>query len=176
MDPDVITQRRHLLVGGLGAGALAALLPGAICGDEGAAASRDAQAIPEPPLAQAGAPDSARVVQQADGFDVGPSAIGSISQAFRTFTFVLSDGDFAERTSAVARPAGAGFITFLNGLDFAFVRADGSTILTERPLGQFFANVGLRGDNLVCTVRLTDRNADDPVRVVVTAGVLFWTA
>lgn len=46
--------------------------------------------------------------------------------------------------------------------------------LTERPLGQFYAGIGLRGNNLVCTMRLTDSNVDDPVFIQVTGIVVFY--
>jgi hypothetical protein len=48
----------------------------------------------------------------------------------------------------------------LQDLYYAFT--SGSS-LTERPLGQLVVDTGMRGDNLVCGVRLTDSNADDPV-------------
>ena len=79
----------------------------------------------------------------------------------------------SEQTAAVNRPSGAGFTVMLIALQYAFVN-QGGTFLRERPLGEFIADVGLRGDNLVCRVRLTDINADDPVSINVTAGVLFF--
>jgi hypothetical protein len=71
-------------------------------------------------------------------------------------------------------PPGAGFFVVLRGFTGAFVSPDGS-LLTDRPLGQFSVNVGVRSGALVCRVRLTDENSDDAVRIIVTAYVVFIT-
>lgn len=63
----------------------------------------------------------------------------------------------------------------LQDMYYAFVNTVNGNTLTERPLGQFVVDVDMRGDNLVCGVRLTDSNADDPVSIAVTAAVLFFT-
>ncbi len=170
------TGRRDLLCGAIALATIAGTAtkvfgqgPGSTDGGAPATSAVETSITP------AGAAQSAEVTQLDDGFNVAPLAINQIGSAFRTYAFDLSNGDFSEQTSAVPLPPGAGFITLLNSLDYAFVRSPGSTTLTERPLGQFHVAVGMRGNNLVCRVRLTDTNADDPVRVRVTAGVLFWT-
>ncbi|MCA9234319.1 MAG: hypothetical protein KDA44_02555 [Planctomycetales bacterium] len=173
------SDRRQMIAGGLGLGTLAAAASLAMADEQavdGPSVSVEVESTEGPAVESAGGSVDAEITQLDDGFDVAPLAIGQISQAFRTFTFVLGDGDFSEQTSAVPRPNNAGFVTFLNTLNYAFVTSSGSTTIKERPLGQFFARVGLRGNNLVCTVRLTDRNADDAVRITVSAGVLFWTS
>lgn len=97
------------------------------------------------------------------------SNIASVSS--HTFQFQRANGDYEEKTIAVSRPPGAGFTVMLQDLYYAFTSG---ASLTERPLGQFVVDIGMRGDNLVCGVRLTDSNADDPVSIEVTAAVLFF--
>lgn len=97
-----------------------------------------------------------------------------VSIASNTFSFQLNNGNATEQTVAVSRPAGAGFTVMLQDLYYSFVDRNNRSQLTERPLGQFIADIGLRGNELVCRVRLTDRNADDPVSIFVTAAVLFF--
>jgi hypothetical protein len=82
-------------------------------------------------------------------------------------------GRVLEQSQVVNVPAGAGFFTGINGIDGAFTTSD-FTHLTERPLGEFSAFVGLRGNNLVCTVRLTDSNSDDPIQIVVRGFIAFF--
>ena len=94
--------------------------------------------------------------------------------ALNTFSFQLDNGNTVEQTVAVNRPPGAGFTVMLQDLYYSFVNRDNRAQLTERPLGQFIADIGLRGNELVCRVRLTDRNADDPVSIFVSAAVLFF--
>jgi hypothetical protein len=99
-----------------------------------------------------------------------------VSIATNEFVFQESSGTpgrFLEQAVAVTRPPNAGFFTLMTKVSHAFMTPD-LQFLTERPLGQVFAQVGMRGDNLVCTVRLTDSNADDPIRIRVTAHVLFF--
>jgi len=56
----------------------------------------------------------------------------------------------------------------------AFV-TDGGAHLTERPLGEFEVSVGFAGPtNLPCTIRLTDSNSDDPVKVNVRGLIVFF--
>lgn len=84
-------------------------------------------------------------------------------------------GRTLEQTRTVTRPPGSGFFVGLNVINGAFTTSDFQH-LTERPLGQFFVIVGMRGDNtLVCQVRLTDSNSDDPVFIRVRAFVIFFT-
>ena len=94
--------------------------------------------------------------------------------ALNTFSFQLDNGNTVEQTVAVNRPPGAGFTVMLQDLYYSFVNRDNRAQLTERPSGQFIADMGLRGNELVCRVRLTDRNADDPVSIFVSAAVLFF--
>ena len=71
-------------------------------------------------------------------------------------------------------PPGAGFFVVLRGFTGAFVDPDGR-LLTQRPLGLFSVNVGVRSGALVCRVRLTDENSDDAIRIIVTAYIVFIT-
>jgi hypothetical protein len=59
----------------------------------------------------------------------------------------------------------------INGFFFT----DGGAHLTQRPLGQFQVSAGWREPNtVVCRVRLTDENMDDPIRIQVSGTVLFY--
>jgi hypothetical protein len=99
-----------------------------------------------------------------------------VSLAFNTFTFQGNSntpGRFLEQSVVVNVPSGAGFFTCAPHITGAFTTGD-FRFLTERPLGQFYVDVGLRGNNLVCGVRLTDSNSDDPIFIQVTAIVVFY--
>lgn len=97
-----------------------------------------------------------------------------VSTASHTFRFQRDNGESEEKIIFVGRPPGSGFIVMLQDLYYAFTNS-GASLLTERPLGQFLVDIGIREDNLlVCKVRLTDINADDPVLITVSAGVLFY--
>ena len=109
-----------------------------------------------------------------EGYAKSYSLSQVVNIATHTFRFERADGDYEEKTVAVNRPSGAGFIVMLIDLYYAFVNKNNRGQLIERPLGQFVADVGMRGNNLVCGVRLTDINADDAVSIEVTAGVLFF--
>ncbi|WOJ91276.1 hypothetical protein RZS28_08485 [Methylocapsa polymorpha] len=86
----------------------------------------------------------------------------------------LLPGRPLEQTQTVNRPRGSGFVVGLNSFNGAFV-TDGGNTLTQRPLGQFEVFAGLRDFNvLVCRVRLTDENSDDPIRIQVSGWVLFF--
>jgi hypothetical protein len=106
---------------------------------------------------------------------INVSSIISIVNA--DFTFQENSntpGRTLQQTRTVTRPPGSGFFVGLNVINGAFTTPDFKT-LTERPLGQFFAIVGLAGDNtLVCTVRLTDSNQDDPIFIRVRAFIIFF--
>jgi hypothetical protein len=83
----------------------------------------------------------------------------------------LLPGRPLEQTRRVDRPPGSGFAVWLSSFSGSFVSG---TMLRQRPLGQFRVSVGIRDTNvLVCRVRLTDENMDDPVRVRVGACVMF---
>jgi len=94
----------------------------------------------------------------------------------RNFTFRESSGTpgrILEQSVAITRPPNAGFFTIIFSINGAFTTPD-FQFLTERPLGQFMASLGLRGDNFVCTVRLTDSNQDDPIFISVTGAIVFY--
>ena len=86
----------------------------------------------------------------------------------------LLPGRPLEQTQTVNRPRGSGFVVSLAGFTGAFV-TNGGNLLTQRPLGQFTVWTGLRDFNvLVCRVRLTDENSDDPIHIQVQGTVLFF--
>ncbi|MEM7758956.1 MAG: S8 family serine peptidase [Cyanobacteria bacterium P01_A01_bin.40] len=96
--------------------------------------------------------------------------------ASHTFTFKENQntpGRLLEQSVVVDVPSGAGFFVCTPYTTGAFTTPNFNS-LTERPLGQFYLNAGLRGNNLVCSVRLTDSNADDPIFIQVTATVVFY--
>ena len=82
-------------------------------------------------------------------------------------------GRFLEQTRPVTRPPGSGFFVGVNTIRSSFTSNNFQT-LTERPLGQIFVSVGLRGTDLVCQVRLTDSNSDDPIDIRVRAFIAFF--
>ncbi len=108
-------------------------------------------------------------------------SLSGISSFGHVFNFVelggtnrLKPGGLLEQTIDVPRPPGSGFMVALNGFSGAFI-TDGGARLTQRPLGQFYVFAWIRGENtLVCRVRLTDENADDPIQILVRVGVLFF--
>ena len=52
---------------------------------------------------------------------------------------------------------------------------DGGANLTERPLGEFEVSVEFAGPTTPsCTIRLTDSNSDDPVKVSVRGLIVFF--
>ena len=105
---------------------------------------------------------------------VNVSAI--VSVASHTFTFKENSntpGRLLEQSIVISVPSGSGFFSCIPYLTGAFTTGNFQN-LTERPLGQFFVSVGLRGNNLVCRVRLTDSNSDDPVFIEVSAIVVFY--
>lgn len=96
--------------------------------------------------------------------------------ASRTFTFRENSntpGRQLEQAVVVNRPSGAGFFVMLPYFNGAFTNSS-FTRLRRRGIGQFFVSAFLRGNNLVCRVRLTDDNADDPVFIQATAIVVFF--
>ncbi len=105
---------------------------------------------------------------------VNVSAI--VGVASHTFTFKENSntpGRQLEQSVVITVPSGAGFFTCIPYLMGSFTSSDFQH-LTERPLGQFYVSVGLRGNNLVCSVRLTDSNSDDPIFIEATATVVFY--
>jgi hypothetical protein len=122
-------------------------------------------------------PDSA-VAAASD--DVSAAAVGSIGVIPFSFEFkkrnqtgTPSPGSTHEQSTVVSIPSGSGFFITLNYIDGGFVENNFNT-LRERPLGQFFVSVGLRGNNLVCRVRLTDVNSDDPIIVRVSGTLVTF--
>jgi hypothetical protein len=86
----------------------------------------------------------------------------------------LLPGRPLEQSVTFTRPPGSGFAVILHGFNGAFVHPDQT--LTQRPLGQFRVSVGVAQPNtLVCRVRLTDENMDDPIRIVVQTSVMLFT-
>lgn len=99
-----------------------------------------------------------------------------VSVASNTFTFRESTGTpgrVLEQSVVISVPSGAGFFTCIPFFAGAFTN-ESFTLLRERPLGEFYVAAGLRGNNLVCTVRLTDSNQDDPILIRATATVVFY--
>jgi len=99
--------------------------------------------------------------------------VGVASHLFSFRENSNTPGRFLEQSIVVNVPAGAGFFTSIASFFGAFTTGNFAN-LTERPLGQFIVSVGLRGNNLVCGVRLTDSNSDDPVAIDVTANIFFF--
>lgn len=104
------------------------------------------------------------------------SATSLVSLASHRFEFRENSntpGRFLEQSVVVSVPVGAGYFCCTSQVMGAFTTPN-FQFLTERPFGQFHVSVGLRGNNLVCTVRLTDSNSDDPIFIVVDAIVVFF--
>jgi len=114
---------------------------------------------------------------------VGPvttvnSIVGLSSFAFDFFneggTNNLLPGRPTTQTASFRPPAGAGAFVCLSTFLGAFV-TNGGANLTERPLGEFEVSVGFAGPTtLSCTIRLTDSNSDDPVKVSVRGLIVFF--
>jgi hypothetical protein len=97
-----------------------------------------------------------------------------------TFTFTefggtnnLLPGRPLEQSVPFTPPRGAASMAVLRGFGGAFIHPNQT--LTQRPLGQFVVSVGLKSGSLVCRVRLTDENMDDPISIWVQAYVAFIT-
>jgi hypothetical protein len=70
-------------------------------------------------------------------------------------------------------PGPPGFIC-LRSFSGAFV-TDGGVDLTERPLGKFEVDVRFSAPGVIaCTIRLSDSNGDDPVKVTVRGLLVFF--
>jgi len=104
---------------------------------------------------------------------LGP-VTGVVSRRFTFRENSNTPGRLLERSVAISVPPNSGFVVSMSYFTAGFTNANFSS-LTERPLGQFLFAVGMRGNNLVCQVRLTDRNSDDPVFIEVDANVLFFS-
>jgi len=121
-------------------------------------------------------------------FDAATGAVGPVTSVsaivgFSQFSFVffneggsnnLLPGRPTTQTASFQPPARAGAFVVLRSFLGAFV-TDGGVDLTERPLGEFELSVGFAGPTtLSCTIRLTDSNSDDPVKVTVRGFILFF--
>jgi|RhiMetdeSRZDD1v2_1073273.scaffolds.fasta_scaffold252467_1 hypothetical protein len=86
----------------------------------------------------------------------------------------LKPGRPTNQTASFTPPAGAGAFVCLTSFLSAFV-TNGGANLTERPLGESEVSVGFAGPTtLSCTIRLTDSNSDDPVKVSVRGLIVFF--
>ena len=121
-------------------------------------------------------------------FDTGTGAVGPVLPitavvgvsefAFDFFneggTNNLLPGRPTTQTASFQPPAGAEAFVCLRTFLGAFV-TNGGANLTERPLGEFEVSVGFAGPStLSCTIRLTDSNSDDPVKVSVRGLIVFF--
>jgi hypothetical protein len=88
----------------------------------------------------------------------------------------LKPGRPLSQTMPINIPPNAGWFVMLNGFNHAFVHNDPPDALAERPLGQMYAIAGIDAGarNLVCNVRLTDSNSDDPIQINVDVVVVFF--
>jgi len=131
--------------------------------------------IEEIALASFRAPEGKEgIIEEGKAQEVAITSI--VGVASHTFTFrenANTPGRTLEASTVVTVPAGAGFFTMVNTFSGAFTTSD-FQFLRERPMGQFFVNLGLRGNNFVCRVRLTDANSDDPILISVTGIIAFF--
>jgi hypothetical protein len=126
--------------------------------------------------------------EQAVPFDTGTGAVGPmlpisavVGVSGFSFDFFneggpnnLLPGRPTTQTASFTPPSGAGAFVCLSTVLGAFV-TDGGVHLTERPLGEFEISVGFAGPTtLSCTIRLTDSNSDDPVKVSVRGLIVFF--
>jgi hypothetical protein len=85
----------------------------------------------------------------------------------------LKPGRPTSQTASYNAGGAPGFIV-LRSFNGIFV-TDGGTHLTERPLGEFEVDVFFSGPGqITCKIRLTDSNADDPVKVQVRGLIVFF--
>jgi hypothetical protein len=82
-------------------------------------------------------------------------------------------GRLLEQAVAVDVPQGAGLFCSVPYFTAAYTTPD-FVGLSERPLGELLVSVGMRGNNLVCQVMLSDRNGDDPILIRVAGVVVFF--
>jgi hypothetical protein len=114
---------------------------------------------------------------------VGPTLNVNAIVGFAQYSFSFNNqggtdnllpGRPTTQTAAFTPPSGAGAAVFMRSFSGAFV-TDGGAHLTERPLGEFEANVFFSGSNrLSCTVMLSDSNGDDPVQVTVSGLLIYF--
>lgn len=128
-------------------------------------------------------PPAAKYEAMVDGtLQMFPMAgvVGTLGQRFEFFepggTSHLKPGRPLSRTVSINIPPNVGFFVMLNGFIHAYVHGDNPNLLRERPLGQMSAHAGVNfaARTLTCSVRLTDSNSDDPVRIIVDVVVVFF--
>jgi hypothetical protein len=101
------------------------------------------------------------------------SIVGVSAHSFRFRENSSSPGRILEQSIVISLPPDAGAFTMISSYSSAFTTSD-FRFLTERPLGEHAVALGFRGNNLVCQVRLTDSNQDDPIAINVTALVVAF--
>ena len=104
---------------------------------------------------------------------------GVVEFAFRFSDKTLEEGKLPGlgRTKTITYDAPFGGTTphFISLRSFSgkFVTADGK--LTDRPVGAFEVDVRIKEPGLLaCTVRLSDKNSDDPVEINVQGLIVFF--
>ncbi|MED2186000.1 hypothetical protein [Bacillus wiedmannii] len=90
----------------------------------------------------------------------------------------LKPGRPETQRAHVNRPAGANW-TFvgISKINCGYINGNLGNPhmgLRERPLGQMQVDVRAEGDDIVCTMQLTDNNGDDPCVMRVGVNVLFF--
>ena len=110
--------------------------------------------------------------------DAGQFAVDPATDMPVEFEFALSNGFTAQQTFAVPfpRPAGSGFFTMLQSLDYTFLSSVGGVEI-QRPLGHFSARVAyLQASNsLVCNVSFGDSfPVNEAVLIRVRGGIVFF--
>lgn len=109
-------------------------------------------------------------------------AIAGVAEfAFRFRAETLSDvgretpGMARTRTIAYDGPFGGTTPHFVALRSFSGKFVTGKGELTDRPLGAFAVDVGIKEPGtLACTIRLSDKNSDDPVEVNVRGVIVFF--
>ena len=147
--------------------------------------AQDFLAFMPPPGAQAALPLSDQDLDPAS-LAAGPQPINwfkinnMIGTLGHRFEFVepggtnhLKPGRPLSQQVRIDMPEQVGFFVMLNGFNHAFVNGNR---LTERPLGQMYATVGINfaARTLNCNVRLSDSNSDDAVHIIVDVVAVFF--
>lgn len=89
----------------------------------------------------------------------------------------LLPGRGETQTARLGLPQGATAFAALAGINCGFINGNLDSppmTLRERPLGQLRVDLEVQGDTLMCHMRLTDENSDDPCVMRVTVNVLFF--
>jgi len=113
---------------------------------------------------------------QAQGFAVS-AVVGFFYQLFSFREVANTPGRTHEQAVKVTIPPDAGWFMTINYFEGLFIKPDGN--LTERPLGGIYYRTYVEERNgakmLVCRVRLTDSNQDDPIAIGVGVGLVTIT-